>query len=528
MVLPSKIQQESLRTCETVINKIAAWEDCIITNGLGYSISVSDRNDLFHATVNCLPSVVDPPMIDESPIPHFHLNDSRIAGGPSDEMNKSPDANNDSAEIHEAIKSHHGETSTEVVSASTKRVLPPLPGHFKTVLKWDYKGEKLLQGDKVLCLETKWQLKLFLELLPALRKDVVELFCDQEGDKLSRYGTLSLLQMTFAHLSTTFVLDVTVLGSAIFMTPGSTGLSLGHILEDPDISKVYFDVRMDSDALFYLFGIHLRGIIDLQLMEVCCRGPLGDRPRLMALDRCVLAHLELEWDEEKDWHKAKARGKAHCRKHGYSQYDVRPLPEALQKYAAQDTMCMPHLYATYLEKLQGLRLLANLILTESQRRADDDPPTEFLDKVCCSATFVFSDSTSATYGEFTQAKFTSRELELVPQPATFHPPAAFAPVLIAPVIPEVPSASPTIGDQIQQQMSPFEWQLRPDAFFGWFRRRPSLGSNSWNLEQRNANFTLAPTNDREGRNANSNVNSTVNSRVTSSWDQVVASDDFDW
>ena len=45
-------------------------------------------------------------------------------------------------------------------------------------------------------------------------------------------------------------------------------MSLKAILESPKTPKVFFDVRMDSDALYALFGVKLAGIIDLQLMEV--------------------------------------------------------------------------------------------------------------------------------------------------------------------------------------------------------------------------------------------------------------------
>ena len=44
-----------------------------------------------------------------------------------------------------------------------------------------------------------------------------------------------------------------------------------ELLEDPDFPKIFFDCRQDSDALFHQFGVLLRGVRDLQLMELLLR-----------------------------------------------------------------------------------------------------------------------------------------------------------------------------------------------------------------------------------------------------------------
>lgn len=44
------------------------------------------------------------------------------------------------------------------------------------------------------------------------------------------------------------------------------------ILENENIPKVFFDVRDDFDALFAHFGVALKVVEDIQLMESASRG----------------------------------------------------------------------------------------------------------------------------------------------------------------------------------------------------------------------------------------------------------------
>ena len=68
-----------------------------------------------------------------------------------------------------------------------------------------------------------------------------------------------------------YLIDVTTLGREAFDAVGSDGRNLRNILESNEIIKVFFDIRNDSDALYSLYGIHVRGIWDLQLMELATR-----------------------------------------------------------------------------------------------------------------------------------------------------------------------------------------------------------------------------------------------------------------
>ncbi|KAJ8603843.1 hypothetical protein CTAYLR_000287 [Chrysophaeum taylorii] len=93
-------------------------------------------------------------------------------------------------------------------------------------------------------------------------RDVVSL--DVEGRKLGRDGPISLVQLATAD-GTAYVVDVVALGAGAFVS------GLKEILESERIVKLVFDCRTDCDALLAQFGVRVRGVRDLQLLEVMTR-----------------------------------------------------------------------------------------------------------------------------------------------------------------------------------------------------------------------------------------------------------------
>ena len=130
---------------------------------------------------------------------------------------------------------------------------------------------------------------------------------------------------------------------------------------------MFFDVRNDSDALFSHFGVDLKGIIDLQLIEFATR-PNGGR-FLKGLAKCISEENSLSFAERRQWTSVKEAGQklfAPEKGGSYSVFDKRPLPIALQEYCAQDVMVLPKLLTTYASKLQPH--MAVQVVGESRRR----------------------------------------------------------------------------------------------------------------------------------------------------------------
>ncbi|KAF2497286.1 hypothetical protein BU16DRAFT_526305 [Lophium mytilinum] len=175
------------------------------------------------------------------------------------------------------------------------------------------------------------------------------LYIDLEGVNLCREGTISLVtllvQATRAP-NRVFLIDVQSLGSLAFSTPGKDGMTLKGILESPDIPKVFFDVRNDSDALYAQFNVSLQGIEDVQLMENASRS-FGSRKFLSGLAKCIeLDSHGLEPQVRQSWRLAKEKGERLFKPANGGSYEVfnaRPLSEDIIAYCAGDVQFLPSL-----------------------------------------------------------------------------------------------------------------------------------------------------------------------------------------
>ncbi|KAL2181542.1 ribonuclease H-like domain-containing protein [Thermothelomyces heterothallicus CBS 202.75] len=187
------------------------------------------------------------------------------------------------------------------------------------------------------------------------------LYVDLEGINLSRYGSISILQIYVHPLDQAYLVDIHTLGRTAFCTPGpaytaSAGRTLRDLLEDGAVPKVFFDVRNDSDALYSHFGVRLEGVVDLQLMELATRpAPTAVRPRnvfVSGLAKCIGV---LAPAERAAWAAAKDRGRRLFAPElggTYSVFNQRPLSEEVWLYSVQDVRFLPRLWALYDARLR--------------------------------------------------------------------------------------------------------------------------------------------------------------------------------
>lgn len=127
--------------------------------------------------------------------------------------------------------------------------------------------------------------------------------------------------------------------------------TLKEVLESPLTPKIFFDVRNDADALFAHFGIHLRGTMDLQLLENFKRHHFHEDARLVhGLARCVREDSRMKPEEKRAWEDAKEKGRrmfAPERGGQYAIFDERPLNGDIMTYCEQDVLCMSGLWKVY-------------------------------------------------------------------------------------------------------------------------------------------------------------------------------------
>lgn len=100
---------------------------------------------------------------------------------------------------------------------------------------------------------------------------------DAEGVQLSRTGPLTILSIGgIDKTAPIYVVDVQTLGADVVFTD-ATG-SLKSLLENAQITKVTFDCRSDSDALWHQFGVSLTGVLELQVLDQAVRIQRGETP----------------------------------------------------------------------------------------------------------------------------------------------------------------------------------------------------------------------------------------------------------
>jgi exonuclease 3'-5' domain-containing protein 1 len=202
----------------------------------------------------------------------------------------------------------------------------------------------------VIMIDTATALQSFLDDLP-LDSDQPHLFVDLEGNNLSRHGTLSLITVLVEPRHTVHLIDVTTLGKDAFSTTNTNNTtSLQQILESDTITKVFFDIRHDSEALFGLYRIRVSGIEDLQLMELAIRSRFENNNYVSGLAKCIQIYAPIHWVEKSQFRTIKEQGVRlfdPARGGSYAVFDQRPLNAEVAKYCAQDVLHMPALYDVF-------------------------------------------------------------------------------------------------------------------------------------------------------------------------------------
>lgn len=219
-------------------------------------------------------------------------------------------------------------------------------------------------------------LRDLLDTLENLPTNPPSLYLDLEGIKLSRHGSISLIQLFLLPQNHAYLIDVHLLRHKAFSTLGTDGKkSLKTILEAEGIPKVFFDVRNDSDALYSHFGIMLQGVEDIQLMELAARK--FNRRYVNGLARCIKEDVPMKPSERQAWLALKEKGLnmfAPERGGSHAVFNERPLPEEIGLYCVQDVRFLPVLWSCYQKKMgpnwpSRLKIETNKRILESQKKS---------------------------------------------------------------------------------------------------------------------------------------------------------------
>ncbi|MCJ1450337.1 hypothetical protein MMC28_000667 [Mycoblastus sanguinarius] len=191
-----------------------------------------------------------------------------------------------------------------------------------------------------------------LDCLENLPTQPPSLYLDIEGVRLSRHGSISIVQLFVLPTNHVFLIDIFGLQDRAFCTPNHSGTDLRSILESALMPKVFFDVRNDADALFAHFQISLRGAHDVQLLEVATRS--YPKNRLAGLAKCIESDVQLPAEAKEAWIVTKERGLSlFASERGGSPeiFNSRPMLRDIIDYCIQDVVHLPVLWKTYSQKI---------------------------------------------------------------------------------------------------------------------------------------------------------------------------------
>ena len=274
---------------------------------------------------------------------------------------------------------------------------------------------------------TEEEVGLFVHEIARLPTKPPALYLDLEGAQLSRHGTLSLITVYVQPLDHTYIIDVTTLKDKAFNTVATnksapvvqgiidshakdfsyasessaancdsmwssslldtnsnptastsmTNITFKSILESSTITKVFFDVRNDSDALYSHYGICLAGIEDVQLQEVASRPSYQPKKFLRGLAKCIANDIHLPRKEKAEWTEVKNSGVhlfAPERGGSYAVFDQRPLADVIVRYCVNDVRYLPLLRDEYLPLLDA-RWKAQVALETKRRVVESQSET---------------------------------------------------------------------------------------------------------------------------------------------------------
>ena len=221
------------------------------------------------------------------------------------------------------------------------------------------------------------ELSSMLATLEDLPVSPPSLYIDLEGAKLSRNGTVALLTLYVLPKKTVYLIDIYTLDARAFSIPataatananaplatksdtadltedaGKPATTLKFILESPEIPKVFFDVRNDSDALFSHYSVALSCIHDIQLMELATT-TRASREYLLGLSKAIdynSSRLNITPKQMQVCRTIKETGLnlfAPERGGRYAVFEERPLRQAIKDYCVQDVVHMPGLWKLY-------------------------------------------------------------------------------------------------------------------------------------------------------------------------------------
>ncbi|MCJ1422610.1 hypothetical protein MMC29_000490 [Sticta canariensis] len=179
-----------------------------------------------------------------------------------------------------------------------------------------------------------------------------------------------------------FFLDLHTLGKAGLRVPRKHGVSVKTFLESATFQKGLFDARHTSHLLYICFGITLRGVLDIQLMELAQRRSMSTHQAgsLRKLNDCIIKDTPISRPGKINFQAIyEAAAKLFDNTLGGSSqvFQQRPLREDLKVYCEQSLEPLPYLHKSYMDRVTRLGK-EEWVATKTAKRLQESQSAEYL------------------------------------------------------------------------------------------------------------------------------------------------------
>jgi len=144
-----------------------------------------------------------------------------------------------------------------------------------------------VQCFRIISVNFAYQLEAMLDRLHGLPASPPSLYLNITG--LDHGSSATTLKMAIAspQLSEIYTLNLDSLGHLICSAHSSQNITLKSVLESSTITKVFFDGRQASAALFNGYGIRLCQVHEIQMMELATRRDDHHKERLASWQKLI-------------------------------------------------------------------------------------------------------------------------------------------------------------------------------------------------------------------------------------------------
>jgi exonuclease 3'-5' domain-containing protein 1 len=246
----------------------------------------------------------------------------------------------------------------------------------------DFTTEYVKPPHRIISADSEHAIRGMLRDILSPARDDPRIIVDLEGNNLGAKGDISLLVVHVEHFNKTYLVDMLTLGKSAFTffidhfrctghedTHGvAETVSLKSVLESEEWPKLLWDCRTDSNALYFLYGVDLKGVEDVQLYEnlqftYYWDSCYPEKNYLLGLAKAIDRYAKTPQSVKADlvMLKTSFNGRYHL-------FGMRPLSDEAIKYATNDVQHLGPMLDTFAKKLNSQERY--MVKIETKNRLD--------------------------------------------------------------------------------------------------------------------------------------------------------------